>query len=71
MNLWIRSQDRLSLKKINYITINGTDIFCEDFLLGTYQTIERTLEVFEAIQEHLEFNIKLKCDTCVYEMPEK
>jgi hypothetical protein len=55
MELWIRSQDRLHLKKVNYITINGLDIFCEDFILGTYKTQERALQILDEIDEFIDY----------------
>ena len=38
-------------------------------LLGTYKTKERAIEVLDEIQEYMNFDIKLKLETCIYEMP--
>jgi hypothetical protein len=67
--IWIRSQDRLHLEKVNYITINGLDIFCEGFILGTYKTQERTLQILDEIQHYLETVIDVS--QMVYEMPKE
>ena len=74
MELWIRSQNKADLIKAEMlgqtdgvITAYYTNGRCE---LGTYKTKERALEVLNEIQERVDFNIKLKLETCVYEMPE-
>ena len=57
MKLWIRSQDRENLVKVDRLTIDDTNsIFCDynDFYLGTYKTKERALEVLDEIQELLQ-----------------
>ncbi len=78
MDLWIRSQDRETLMIIHTLTLAtdelGTIIgYGIDgkikVSLGTYKTKERALEVLDEIQERVDFNIKLKVETCVYEMP--
>lgn len=90
MDLWIRSQDKEILTKINksldieeirkdvnYLKDykdNRYLIESEDYILGTYQTKERALEVLDEIQELI-----LKLDKrithyeldCVYEMPKE
>ena len=80
----MRSQDKMNLVKIRQISLNyqnnkqvianyepeqyeNSSCFYE--LLGTYTTKERALEVLDEIQERVDFNIKLKVETCVYEMP--
>lgn len=66
MELWIRSQDRLRLARIDSVIINARnkkeiisnysytlDGFERDIPLGEYNTEERTLEVLEEIQDLL------------------
>ena len=68
MELWIRSQDKMNLVKINQISINyanKTQIIANCLpeyyensgnyyeLLGTYKTKERALEVLDEIQNIL------------------
>lgn len=72
MELWIRSQDELLLTKIDYIIVNGLDIFNQNQLIGTYQTYERALEVLDSIQRRIEIINNVDNNTfaeCVYEMP--
>ena len=55
MYLWIRSQDKMTLKKINDISIsqnlltNVYTIFCDHNVFGDYATKERALEVLDEI----------------------
>ena len=66
MELWVRSQDKRNLVKIRQISLNYQNnkqvianyepeqyenSSCVYELLGTYQTIERALEVLDEIQE--------------------
>lgn len=58
MNLWIRSQDRTFLRKVNTIGIvEGRDFWSIDENLtvsfGKYKTKERALEVLDEIQERI------------------
>lgn len=68
MELWVRSQDKMNLVKINQISINYQNnkqiianyipelyenSSCYYELLGTYSTIERALEVLDEIQNIL------------------
>ena len=84
MNLWVRSQDKTNLVKIRQISLNYQNNkqiianYIPDFypnsgeyyeLLGTYKTKERAIEVLDEIQEYMNFDIKLKLETCIYEMP--
>lgn len=77
MELWIRSQDRESLRKINtgfYLKqdlsnyAKGEVIFIVSGgdKLGEYETKERALEVLDEIQEILETRT---VSQMVYEMP--
>lgn len=81
MDLWIRSQDRFLLLKIS----NGIEYYEHDnefyiadlnseYLLGTYTTKERVIEVFDEIQDllrakHTFQNIEIA--NIVYEMPKE
>lgn len=54
MELWIRSQDREKIIKVNLITITKGDNITwylenGDYILGTYATKERALEVLDEI----------------------
>ena len=84
MELWIRSQDKEKLLKVNDIAIEMNMIYgyydknTEYELLGQYKSKERALEVLDEIQRKIEsykteFNdsgITLKeVSTVVYEMP--
>ena len=77
MNLWIRSQNREQLSKPNklYVKILNEERYeilsGEGFyVLGTYKTKERALEVLDAIQSLLD---RLKCNMAsfVYQMPKE
>ena len=78
MNLWVRSQDKRILQKVDNIFLDAnyedkriSTYDGDNVELGTYKTKERALEVLDEIQEYINFNIKLKLETCIYEMPEK
>ena len=78
MNLWVRSQDKRILQKVDNIFLDAnyedkriSTYDGDNVELGTYKTKERALEVLDEIQEYINFNIKLKFETCIYEMPEK
>ena len=60
MDLWIRSQDRLSLEKVDLIVVNGSDVFSRGEIIGTYDTCERALEVLDEIQGKIAQNECLK-----------
>lgn len=68
MDLWIRSQDKMNLVKINQINVNYQDNrqiianYIPDFIgnqgeyydiLGSYSSKERALEVLDDIQHYL------------------
>lgn len=63
MELWIRSQSKLSLIKVNNICIRensniivsyNDNFKLEDYIiLGTYKAKERALEVLDKIQDHI------------------
>ena len=78
MELWIRSQDKINLVKINQISINyanKTQIIANCLpeyyensgnyyeLLGTYKAKERALEVLDEIQKYITPTLSLLDDT--------
>ena len=71
----MRSQDRTTLMKVDRLDIDyssGLYLIKSDGFettLAIYKTKERALEVLDEIQERVDFNIKLKVETCVHEMP--
>lgn len=86
MELWIRSQDKTFLRKVNTIGIvEGRDFWgIEDNFrvsLGEYKTKERALEILDEIQNKINLinlghdfgspMIDLKNPTYIYQMPEK
>lgn len=79
MELWIRSQDKTFLKKVNTIGIvEGQDFYfiSENITtdLGKYKTKERALEVLGEIQNMLEheWDYKDKFSMCrIYKMPQE
>ncbi len=71
MDLWIRSQDRMNLVKVNQINVNYQNNkqiianYIPDFvgtqgeyyeMLGSYKTKERALEVLDEIESFIENN---------------
>ena len=60
MELWIRSQDRRVLTKVDEIWIsNQNAIYCNnDWEAGQYETEERALEVLDEIQKLLMPQVK-------------
>ena len=79
MELWIRSQDKERLFKINGIYLESEKDkhyimgFSDDYCwVGHYKTKERALEVLDEIQEILNtFEPKNMARMIVYEMPEE
>lgn len=86
MELWIRSQDRTILRKVDTIGIvEGRDFWSIDENLtvsfGKYKTKERALEVLNEIQNKINLinlghdfgspMVDLKNPTYIYQMPEK
>ena len=77
MELWIRSQDKMSLSKINNIKLveyNGEyslvgyyDREVDDFDLGIYSVKERALEILDEIQYVLNAYIRNNGDKGPYE----
>ena len=76
MELWIRSQDKTFLRKVNTIGIvEGRDFWSIDENLtisfGKYKTKERVLEVLDEIQDLLQNAYVGGSNRIVYQMPEK
>lgn len=58
MELWVRSQDKTKLIKVDNVFIEeyvcgGANVETNNCVLGTYKTKERALEVLDEIQELL------------------
>ena len=77
MELWIRSQDKTFLRKVNTIGIvEGRDFWSIDENLtvsfGKYKTKERAIEVLDEIQKLLKTaELNDDINVIVYQMPEK
>lgn len=81
MDLWIRTQDKKTLMKVNRIEVEENYIVCyEDdnddlvIYMGEYNSEKRALEVLDEIQKILmfEWDYKDKFSMCrVYIMPEE
>lgn len=77
MELWIRSQDKRILQKIDNIYLDanyGNKRICnyvDDYKteLGTYKTKERALEVLDEIQDLLQNAYIGNANRIVYQMP--
>ena len=78
MNLWVRSQDKRILQKIDNIYLDanyGNKRICnyvDDYKteLGTYKTKERAIEVLDEIQDLLQNAYVGNTNRIVYQMPE-
>lgn len=75
MELWIRSQDKTFLRKVNTIGIvEGRDFWSIDENLtvsfGKYKTKERAIEVLDEIQNYILLP-NTDNSAYVYKMPEK
>ena len=75
MELWVRSQDKTFLRKVNTIGIvEGRDFWSIDenltVSLGRYKTKERALEVLDEIQNYILLP-NTDNSAYVYKMPEK
>ena len=76
LDMWIRSQDKVRLIKINMIWLDnnnecifgGTD-YESSLLLGRYETKERSIEVIDEVEELLHRDGIH--GNVVYHMPEK
>ena len=75
MDLWIRSQDKKKLIKVDEIKIEtvkdgNTFIYSHATDLGTYETKERALEVLDEIQKYILLP-NIDNSAYVYIMPEE
>lgn len=79
MELWVRSQDKRLLCKVdslNCYKLNGSfNISTGNQLLGKYSTEERCLEIIDEIQQHREkinnsFILATSNTSITYQMPE-
>lgn len=75
MELWIRSQDRTFLRKVNTIGIvEGRDFWSIDENLtvsfGKYKTKERALEVLDEIETEIQNYVGTTAQI-VYQIPEE
>ena len=79
MELWIRSQDKLKLVKVNYVyaienKINSFSIYGETIdsapIIGRYETKERAIEVLDEIQKLLKTaELNDDINVIVYQIP--
>lgn len=77
MNLWIRSQDKRILQKVDNIFLDAnygnkriSTYDGDNIELGTYKTKERALEVLDEIQTELSTYVGTLAQI-VYQMPEE
>lgn len=70
--MWIRSQDKKILTKIDDLDIDGANqIWGGCSLLGKYSSEEKALKVFDEIQDELESEVFYITDSPeVYQMPQ-
>ena len=66
MDLWIRSQNKEMLTKVNMVDLasdSDLEIVCvfdrDDYTLGKYKTKERALEVLDEIEKYLTPTIQM------------
>ena len=80
MELWIRSQSKLKLTKVDYLYVDKLNAYdldnrCEvrtgDLNLGIYKTKERALEVLDIIQKGIKDCFNLGIKEIIYEMPKE
>ena len=80
MELWIRTQDREKLMKVDYINIEETPqghgykeyyIGTKGTLFGTYKTKERALEVLDDIDKLMRELCDSDLKIIPYEMPKE
>lgn len=76
MSIWVRSQDKEFLMKVDNINLELNRLFTfvggvtTAFTLGTYKSKERAIEVLDEIQEFIMMS-KTTQLTTIYEMPEE
>ena len=79
MELWIRSQDKKRLVKVDYVYIEptyGLEICCGSYHclnqnIGTYTTNERALEVLDEIEDLMRSLCDSNLKMIRYEMPKE
>lgn len=79
MEIWIRSQDEISLVKCTSISIRvrqsqkGEEIavFNQDDLLGEYNNMDEAFDVVDQIQGHIDRGCISEDNFRVFDMPEK
>lgn len=86
MDLWIRSQNREDLSKVEHLGVYDKKIYINGYeehgyCIGDYATKERALEVLDEIQKKINLvclghdfgspMIDLKNPTYIYEMPKE
>ena len=78
MELWVRSQDKRILQKVDNIFLNAnyenkriSTYDGDNVELGTYKTRERAIEVLNEIQDLLQNAYVGSANRIVYQMPEK
>ena len=79
MDLWIRSQDRECLMKINRVDKFGLSIVAfvtfdneyREIYLGRYATEERALEILDEIEDLMRSLNSSDLKIIIYEMPEE
>jgi hypothetical protein len=75
MELWVRSQDKEILLKVNELEIEANMIIAFDNskyqCLGTYKTKERALEVLDEIQDLMRSLSDSDLKIIQYEMPQE
>lgn len=80
MDLWIRSQDKLKLLKIScfYVKHNHVNDDCDiigddEWILGSYLSEEKVIEVLDEIQDVMDhlLDSDLSISGYVYEMPKE
>lgn len=78
MNLWVRSQDKRILQKVDNIFLDAnyenkriSTYDGDNVELGTYKTKERALEVLDEIQDLLQNAYIGNSNRIVYEMPKE
>ena len=74
MDLWVRSQDRENLSKVEHLGVFNKKIYVNGYeesgyCIGTYKTKERALEVLDEIQGILIDYSKIS--RVVYQMPKE
>ena len=75
MDLWIRTQDKTMLIKVDYVQ-RMNNVIRSNLILGIYNSAEQEEEVLDEIQSLLYTRVMCRADqlnlnSMVYKMPEK